>query len=79
MVLVCKHLVVVGLAPPASSRPFRDAGVHNDVVVARLAVAHVILAAAKDHQVPSVVVVLGAVVVVNRLWGRGKREHNVER
>ena len=46
-VLVLEHLVVICLTPAAASRALGDARVDNDVVVARLVVAHVVFAAAE--------------------------------
>ena len=66
VILFFKHLVVVSLAPAATSCSCWDPGVNDDVVIARFMVAEKVLAPTKHHKVSGIVKVLGAVIMIER-------------
>ena len=49
VVLVLKDFIIIRLASSTTRRPCWDARMHDDVVVARLVVAKVVLASAEHH------------------------------
>ena len=74
-VLVLEHLVVICLAPAAAGRALGDARVHDDVIITRLVISHVVLAAAEHHEVAGVVKVLATVCEGARSMAKAGMRH----